>query len=95
MTDNKSSESFVAWCDDMTITTESFSSIKSKIVTLFSRLVLWIEKKVKAIKNDKIKSKLLPLLSRAKQGLAKSKSLNEHNPDMVKKLQEEADEIKE
>ena len=39
-------ESFINYCDDMKIANESFSSIKSKIITLFSRLVLMIEKKV-------------------------------------------------
>ena len=88
-------ESFITFCDDMMIAEESFSSIKSKIVTLFSKLVLWIENKVKKMKDGKIKSTLMKLLSRAKRGLAKSKSLKEHNPDMVKELQEEYKEINE
>ena len=87
-------ESFMDY-SAMMIAEESFSSIKSKIVTLFSRLVLWIESKVKKMKDGKIKSALMKLLSRAKRGLAKSKSLKEHNPDMVRELQEEASEIKE
>ena len=88
-------ESFMNYCDEMYIANESFSSIKSKIVELFSKLVLWIDKKVKSMKDSKVKSVLTKLLNRAKQGLSKSKSLNEHNPEMVKMLQEEAEEIKE
>lgn len=87
-------ESFISFCDDMMIANESFSSIKSKLVEAFSKLVLWIESKVKKMKDNKIKSTLLSLLNRAKQGLAKSKSLNENNPEMVKKLQKEIVDIK-
>ena len=88
-------ESFITFCDDMMIAEESFSSIKSKIVTLFSKLVLWIESKVKKMKDGKIKSALMKLLSRAKRGLSKSKSLKEHNPELVEKLQTEYKEINE
>lgn len=88
-------ESYIDYCSNMDITTESFSSVKAALISGFSRLVLWIESKVKKMKDSKTKSILMKLLSRAKQGLSKSKSLNEHNPEMVKKLQEEMSVIKE
>ena len=90
-------ESFISFCDDMQISNESFNfqSIKSKIVTIFSKLILLIESKVKKMKDSKFKSTLLKLLSRAKIGLSKSKSLREYNPEMVDELNKEAEDIKE
>ena len=78
-------------------TMESFDpkSILSKLQTVFSKLVLLIESKVKKMKDSKFKSTLLKLLSRAKIGLSKSKSLNTYNPDMVDELTKEAEDIKE
>ena len=88
-------ENFINYCDEYQIANEAFEGIKSKIITLFSKIVLAIEKKVKQMKDGKIKSVLMRLLSRAKTGLSKSKSLNEKNPEMVKQLQEEANNIQE
>ena len=76
------------------IAIESFlSKALSKLQTLFAKLILKIDKMVKRMKDNRLKKILTNLLSRAKRGLAKCKSLNEHNPDMVKELQEEYDEI--
>lgn len=90
-------ESFVSFCDDMQITTEAsaFQSIKAKIVKVFSKLIDLIENKVKKMKDSNIKVNLMKLLSRAKAGLGKSKSLNESDPEKAKELQKEAEELKE
>ena len=94
---NYTLESFITFCDDMQISNESFNfkSILSKIQNVFSKLVLMIESKVKKMKDSKLKSILLRLLSRAKNGLSKCKSLREYNPDMIDRLTQEAEEIKE
>lgn len=54
-----------------------FTTAKASLVNIFSKLVLWIEGKVKKMKDGKIKKLSLELLSRAKRGLAKSKSLKD------------------
>ena len=89
-------ESFITFCDDMMIAEEGFlSKALSKLQTLFAKLILKIDKMVKKMKDNRLKKILTNLLSRAKRGLAKCKSLNEHNPDMVRELQEEYNEINE
>ena len=93
--DNYTLESFINFCDDYQIANESFSSIKSKLIAGFSKLVIWLDKKVKTMKDSRVKSGLLKLLNRAKAGLAKSNSLNDHNPEIVQELQKEMAEIKE
>ena len=93
-------ESFISFCDDMQIAEEAstFQNIKAKIVKIFSKLIDLIESKVKQMKDGKLKASLLKLLSRAKSGLSKSKSLNESDPEKAKELQQEArainDELK-
>lgn len=89
-------ESFVSFCDDMQITTEAsaFQSIKAKIVKAFSKLIDLIESKVKKMKDSKFKSTLLKLLSRAKIGLSKSKSLKSDDNEKAEELANEAREIK-
>ena len=90
-------ESFISFCDDMQITTEAstFQNIKAAIVKAFAKLINLIENKVKQMKDSNIKSTLLKLLSRAKTGLSKSKSLNESDPEKAKELQNEAKSINE
>ena len=55
-------ESFINFCDEYQMANESFSSIKAKLVEAFSRLVLWIESKVKKMKDSKVKATLLSLI---------------------------------
>lgn len=88
-------ESFVSFCDDMMIAEESvFSTIKSKLISLFTKLVLFLDRKVKGMKDGKVKRTLQSLLDRAKRGLSKSKTLNDNNPELAQELQQEASEIK-
>ena len=78
------------------IAIESFlSKALSKLQTLFAKLILKIDKMVKRMKDNKLKKILTNLLSRAKRGLSRCKSLNEHNPELVRELQEEYNEINE
>ena len=92
--DNIAIENFIAYCDDMMIAEEGlFSKALSHIQTLFANLILAIENKLKSCKDSNIKKKLLRLLLRANTALSNCKSLNENNPEMVKKLQEEAESI--
>lgn len=94
---NYTLESFITFCDNMMISNESFSfkSIKDTIVNIFNGLVDLIESKVKTMNDSKLKSILLRLLSRAKSGLSKCKSLNENDKNKVDELKTEAEDIKE
>ena len=87
-------ESFISFCDDMMITQESvFTSIKNGLIKLFARLVIFLDKQVKKMKDNRVKKVLQGLLKRAKDGLSKSKTLNENNPELVEILKQEAEEI--
>ena len=89
-------ENFIDFCDDMQIAQEGFfSGIKAKIVKIFTDLVNFIERQVKKMKDGKVKRFLLDLLSRAKRGLNKSKTMNENDQNTAKQLQKEADDITE
>ena len=88
-------ESFISFCDDMYIVEESvFSTIKSKIIKLFTSLVLFLDKKVKKMKDTKLKKVLQNLLDRAKRGLNISKNMKEEDTEQAQELQREANEIK-
>ena len=88
-------ESFISFCDENQIAQESvFTTIKNGLVKLFTRLVIFLDRKVKKMKDGKVKKVLQGLLKRAKDGLSKSKTLNENNPELVEILKQEADDIK-
>jgi hypothetical protein len=90
-------ESFINYCYDMYPAEESisdtFGKIKANLIKLFSKLVLFLQRKVKTMKDGKVKASLLQLLNRANEGLQKSKSLQKYEPEVVKSLKKEADEI--
>ena len=87
-------ESFIRFCDENQIAQESvFTSIKNGLIKLFTKLVIFLDKKVKKMKDGKVKKVLQGLLKRAKDGLSKSKTLNENNPELVEILKQEADDI--
>lgn len=101
---------FITYCDSMMIANESFSDtvkkIKAWLIKQFKRILDWLERMVDKMKDtrfkverNKWKIKLLSMIRRAKSGLSKSESLNEHNPELAKKLKEEVEildaEIKE
>jgi hypothetical protein len=87
-------ESFIDWCNDMEIANEAFSNFKAKLVQVFVKLINFLESKIRRMKDSKIKSALLKLLSKAKACLSKSKSLNEHDQELAKQLSEDAKAIK-
>ena len=101
---------FITYCNSMMIANESFSDtvkkIKAWLIKQFKRILDWLERMVDKMKDtrfkverNKWKIKLLSMIRRAKSGLSKSESLNEHNPELAKKLKEEVEildaEIKE
>ena len=89
-------ENFINYSNnDYTIANESFSEFKSKIVKMFISIIQMIENGVRKMKDGKLKSALMRLLGRAKLGLSKSKSLNEHDKAMAQDLANEANDIKE
>ena len=90
-------ENFISYHNDYEIATEgfSFSELKSKIVKIFIKLVNLIESGVRKMKDGKIKATLMKLLGRAKAGLSKSKSLNEHDKELAQELSQEAKVIRE
>lgn len=78
----------------MQIAEESLiSKALSKLQSLFAKLVNMITRKLRKVKPGKVRDRLLALLQRANKGLSKCKSLNKENPEMVKKLQREYEDI--
>ena len=88
-------ESFLLFCDDYQTAEEAaISKIFYHLQNLFAKLITVIEKRIKSMKDSNMKSSLMKLLSRAKIGLSKCKSMQKEDPELAKKLQEEADSIK-
>ena len=73
--------------------TDSLKNLKERIIKIFISLIDRIQRLVNKMKDGKIKSKLTSLLTRAKNGLRKSKTVE--NTEDVKELKQEAEEIKE
>ena len=88
-------ESFIRFCDDMMIAEESvFTTIKNGLIKLFTNLINFLERQIGKMKDSKVKNTLLRLLSRAKNGLTKSKNIKEGDDKVVEELKQDAEEIK-
>lgn len=82
---------FISYCDSMMIATEGvkegFQKMKAWLIKQFARILDWLEKMIKKMKPDSgMRSKLLKMISRAKSGLSKSKSLNAQNKELADRL---------
>ena len=87
-------ENFILYCDDMMIAEESvFTSIKNGLIKLFTRLVIFLDKQVKNMKDSRLKKILQSLLERAKRGLNISKSMKEGDEEITQELRQESEEI--
>ena len=80
-------ESFLIFCDDYQTAEEAaVSKIFYHLQNLFVKLIDVIEKQIKSMKDSNMKSSLMKLLSRAKNGLSKCKSMQKEDPELAKKL---------
>ena len=81
-------ENFIAYCDDMMIAEESvLTSLKQKVIAIFTRLISGLENAVRKLPNCGIKTKILKLLDRAKRRLNRTKTMNENNPGFDKEME--------
>ena len=90
-------ESFISFCDDMMIAEEGFlSTIKTKLKKFLLTIVRFIEKRVRRIKNIKIRKFLLSKITRLKQLLGEVDEITPENMESKSsEIQEEANDIKE
>lgn len=89
-----SCESYLNFTEEYQIVQEGLiQNIKMGLIKIFTKLVNFLSDKVRKMKDHKIKATLLSLLSKAKAGLAKSKTLNATDKETAEKLQKEAEEL--
>ena len=89
-----SCESYLNFTEEYQIVQEGLiQNIKMGLIKVFTKLVNFLSDKVRKMKDHKIKATLLSLLSKAKAGLAKSKTLNATDKETAEKLQKEAEEL--
>ena len=93
-------ESFINYCDSMMIVTEGvkegFEKVKAWLIEKFNKILDWLNGCVSKMKpTNKLKPKLLKMISRAKSGLVKSKSLNAQNKELADRLVNEVESLNE